>query len=382
MYRNNFRRRQPSRRHQPKSFNPVHLINRAGPSRQLEVTPITHAFADFKLEPRLMQNIQQKGYPTPTPIQDQTIQPILDRRDLVGIANTGTGKTAAFLIPLINLSIKSGREKILIITPTRELAGQIQQEFVSLAASFPIASALVIGGVNISRQINRLRSQPAFVIGTPGRIKDLLMRRALNLTQFSVIVLDEVDRMLDMGFIKDIDYIITGLPANRQSLFFSATIEGAARQIMTRFLRQPIMVSVKQTDFISNVKQEIVRVEGKNKIELLRDLLIRPGFDKVLVFGRTKWGMEKLHRALGEMGIRAVTIHSNKSQNQRQNALKQFKAGQVKVMLATDVAQRGLDIDNVTHVINFDLPETQEDYIHRIGRTGRANKQGIALTFV
>lgn len=207
-------------------------------------------------------------------------------------------------------------------------------------------------------------------------------RRLLNLNAFTTIVLDEVDRMLDMGFIHDIKHLIAFFPQKRQSLFFSATIEGKVRQVMQQFLKQPVIISVKTGHTTANVKQEIVKLNRRNKIEVLHDLLIQGGFDRVLVFGRTKWGMEKLSKELVKRGFRATAIHGNKSQNQRQRALRQFKTGQVKILLATDVAQRGLDIDNVTHVINFDLPESEDDYIHRIGRTGRADKKGLAITLI
>jgi len=234
----------------------------------------------------------------------------------------------------------------------------------------------------MNKQIQRLRRNPQFVIGTPGRLKDLEQRHILNLRAFTIIVLDEVDRMLDMGFIHDVQHLISFLSDNRQSLFFSATIEGKVKQVMARFLKNPAIVSVKTSIVAKNVNQEIVRISGRNKVDVLHDLLIKKGFDKVLVFGRTKWGIEKLAKNLIQRGFKATAIHGNKSQNQRQRALRQFKNGQVKVLLATDVAQRGLDIDSVTHVINFDLPETQEDYIHRIGRTARVDKKGVAITLM
>jgi len=383
-----FRGRRPSRpfrgRRQPRSFNPSFLINRTQgqENTKLDVVKIEHEFTDFQIERKIQINIKNKGYLTPTPIQDKAIPLIIENKDVVGIANTGTGKTAAFLIPLINKVFKNKHEKVLIITPTRELAAQIEQEFIAIARGLRIFSALCIGGVGMNRQISRLRQRPQFVIGTPGRLKDLQERRVLNLRGFTAIVLDEVDRMLDMGFIHDIKHLISFLPEKRQSLFFSATIEGKVREIMTRFLRNPTIISVKTRDVVDNVNQQIVRISGKNKIDVLHDLLIKEGFDKVLVFGRTKWSMEKLAKTLIQRGFKVTTIHGNKTQNQRQKALAQFKKGEVKILLATDVAQRGLDIKDVTHVINFDLPETQEDYIHRIGRTARADKKGIAITLL
>ncbi|MCX6816342.1 MAG: DEAD/DEAH box helicase [Candidatus Beckwithbacteria bacterium] len=343
---------------------------------------IKHDFADFPVTDQIKLNAKNKGYLIPTPIQDQVIPLVIAGQDVVGVANTGTGKTAAFLIPLIDKVYKNNHDKVLVITPTRELATQIEAEFVTLARNLRLYSALCIGGAAMGQQIKHLRQNPQFVIGTPGRLKDLQKRRILQLSNFTIFVLDEVDRMLDMGFIHDIQHLISFLPQKRQSLFFSATIEGKVKDVMAGFLRNPVIISVKTGAVADNVNQEIVRLNGRNKIDVLHDLLIKPGFDRVLVFGRTKWSMEKLARTLIERGFKATAIHGNKTQGQREKALRQFKNGEVKILLATDVAQRGLDIANVTHVINFDLPETQDDYIHRIGRTGRADKQGIAITLV
>jgi len=376
-------KRRPFRgRRRPRSFDPLFLINKSKTEAKLGTVTIKNDFADFKVEKIIKLNIKNKGYSTPTPIQDKAIPLIIKGQDVVGVANTGTGKTAAFLIPLIDKVFKNRNEKVLVITPTRELAAQIEQEFIAIAKGLRIYSTLCIGGVGINRQIQRLRRNPQFVIGTPGRLKDLEQRRILNLRAFTTIVLDEVDRMLDMGFIHDVQHLISFLSDNRQSLFFSATIEGKAKQVMTRFLKNPAIVSVKTGTVADNVNQEIVRISGKNKVDVLHNLLIKDGFDRVLVFGRTKWGMEKLAKTLIQRGFKATAIHGNKTQNQRQRALRQFKKGEVKILLATDVAQRGLDIKDVTHVINFDLPETQEDYIHRIGRTGRVDKKGLAITLM
>jgi len=369
-------------RRQPRSFNPSLLIQQLRGQSRLEVVAIKNDFAAFPIVEQIKANIKSKGYLIPTPIQDKVIPLIINNQDVVGVANTGTGKTAAFLIPLINKVFKNRNEKVLIITPTRELAAQIETEFIALARNLNMYSVLCIGGVSMNRQIQRLRQRSNFVIGTPGRLKDLEQRRVLKLRSFTTIVLDEVDRMLDMGFIQDVQYLISFLPDRKQSLFFSATIEGKVREVMAGFLRNPVIVSVKTRDMADNVNHEVVRIAGRNKIDVLHDLLNKPGFDKVLVFGRTKWSMEKLARTLIDRGFKATAIHSNKTQSQRQKALTQFKNGTVKILLATDVAQRGLDIDNVTHVINFDLPETQTDYIHRIGRTGRVDKKGVAISLV
>ena len=233
------------------------------------------------------------------------------------------------------------------------------------------------------RQTQELRHNPHFVIGTPGRVKDLIQQRKLNLEMFQNIVLDEVDRMVDIGFITDIKYFISMLPKKRQSLFFSATVSGEAGEILKRFVVNPVTISVKQSDNVDKIDQNIVELQnGYSKIDMLHNLLVKEGFDKVLIFGQTKWGIEKLTKNLIERGIKVAAIHGNKSLGQRTRALEMFKRSEIQILLATDVASRGLDIDNVTHVINYDAPESQEDYIHRIGRTGRAGKRGVALTFV
>lgn len=373
-----YRRRQT----QPKTFDPRILIHPRQPLPAAPEYPIKHRFSDFHLHQTINDNIVRRGYPAPTPIQDQVIKPIMAGKDVVGVSQTGTGKTAGFLLPLIDKLTRSGTSRVLVITPIRELAVQIRDEFAEFARGLDLASALIIGGVNLDRQVRSLTRRPAIVIGTPGRLKDLARRRKINLNEFSVVVLDEVDRMLDMGFIRDVKDLIGRLPRYRQSLFFSATIEGKAREVMQVFLHQPVIIRTQSQPITAKVNQTIVNLNGRNKITVLAELLRRPGYDKVLVFGRTKWGIEKLNHELSRRGLRALTIHSNKNQNQRQRALNQFKAGQVKILLATDVAQRGLDIDSVSHVINYDLPQTREDYIHRIGRTGRANKTGVAITLI
>ena len=245
-----------------------------------------------------------------------------------------------------------------------------------------IYSSLVIGGANIHRQIGDLRRHPSVVIGTPGRLKDLIERRHLHLEDFGIFVLDEVDLMVDIGFIRDIKYFVSLLPKKRQSLFFSATISPKVREILKDFVRDPVTVSVKAQNTPDTIDQDVVKVNGVNKVDKLHDLLNQDELEKVLIFGRTKYGIEKLDRLLTARGFKVGSIHGNKSQSQRQKMLKKFKTDDIKILLATDVASRGLDIDNVSHVINYDLPENYDDYVHRIGRTGRANKAGKALTFV
>lgn len=343
----------------------------------------SNSFADFKIAEELKKNITEKGYTTPTEIQDQAIPVILEGHDVVGLANTGTGKTAAFLLPLINKVFNSPNEKVLIIAPTRELAVQINDELIAFTKGMKIFSVLCIGGVSIRGQIQKLRNiRPEFVIGTPGRLRDLENQRKLNYFDYNNIVLDEVDRMLDMGFIRDIKYIIGKLPRERHSLFFSATIPVQAQTIMQQFLKNPVTISIQAQKTAENVNQDIINTRGKQKIDVLSDLLAQDGFDKVMLFGRTKWGIEKLSKTLLDRGFKVASIHGNKNQSQRQRALEEFKANKIQVLLATDIASRGIDVPDVTHVINYDMPESYEDYIHRIGRTGRASKFGTALTFV
>jgi superfamily II DNA/RNA helicase len=348
-----------------------------------EVNTMHNSFEAFHLSTLLLQNIIRKGYTLPTPIQDKAIPAILKGQDVTGIANTGKGKTAAFLIPLINRVIYNPSERVLIIAPTRELAIQIQEELKVFSQNLHIHAILLIGGMSMHRQKGDLKQNPQFVIGTPGRIKDLLKEKSFSLSSFSTVVLDEADRMVDIGFINDIKYFISLLPHNRQSLFFSATIDGKVKEILHSFVHDPVFISVKQQDTAENIDQAVIEIPvGHRKIDKLHDLLAQEAFAKVLIFGRTKWGVQKLTIQLAERGFRVAAIHGNKNQNQRQRALQQFKRGEIQVLLATDVASRGLDIQDVSHVINYDMPATMEDYIHRIGRTGRADKRGKALTFI
>ena len=366
-----------------KKLNPSLFIKKADEGGFEEEFVSKISFSEFNIDEKLKRNILDHGYTTPTAIQEQAIPPIILGRDLIGIANTGTGKTAAFLISLINKCYLDHNQRVLIVTPTRELAVQIGDEFKIFAKGTGLEMVVAIGGTNLHRQTQALRHSPQFVIGTPGRLKDLIQRRNINLALFQNIVLDEVDRMVDIGFIHDIKYIVSLLPRKRQSLFFSATVDRKTDEILQSFVTDPVTVSVKQQETAENVEQDIIRINrGMQKIDVLHDLLIKPEFNKVLIFGRTKWGMEKLSKALSERGFRAMAIHGNKSQNQRQRALQEFKSDNLQVLIATDIASRGIDIEDVSHVINYDAPSSYDDYVHRIGRTGRAGKKGVALTFV
>lgn len=364
-------------------IDPSRFINKAVITEETEHFVPDHSFSDFHIDASLKRAITDKGYTTPTPIQDRSIPHILRGADVVGIANTGTGKTGAFLIPLIDKVLRNRTESILIIVPTRELALQINEELLGFTRHLRIASVCAFGGSNINRQIDALRRHQHFVIGTPGRLKDLIERRRLNLSAIRTVVLDEADRMLDMGFIHDMRSILGGMPTERQTLFFSATLSSMIEKIIHEFLKEPVRISVKTRDTSKNVDQDVVYVpRGTDKFVILSGLVKDPAYGRVLVFGRTKHGVEKLAKQLVRAGIPADSIHGNKNNNQRQHALRRFKDGSVRVLVATDVAARGLDISDVSHVINYDIPSTYDDYVHRIGRTGRGDKKGIALTLV
>lgn len=380
-YRSSRSRNRGRYRNKGASLNPLMFVRKAVNFVEAPYVAVNN-FSDFPLHEKVQKNILARGFKKPTPIQDQAILAVVEGKDLVGIANTGTGKTAVFLLPLITKVSKNRNQKVLIITPTRELAVQIQDEFKLFSLGMGIFSTLCIGGASLPAQTRQLERRPNFVIGTPGRIKDLENRRVLNLRQYENVVLDEVDRMLDMGFVHDVRQIISFLPKNRQSLFFSATIPEAIKGVMQSFLVNPVTVSVKTGPTAQNVDQDVIRIQGKNKVEILHDLLIKEEFRKVLVFGRTKRGVNKLQTNLTQRGFKSAVIHGNKSQNQRLRALRMLKNNQVQILLATDVASRGLDIEDITHVINYDAPGSYNDYVHRIGRTGRAGKKGVALTFV
>lgn len=348
-----------------------------------EIYQSKNTFSDFKIDHKLKLNLLDRKYNSPTPIQDQSIPYVLEGRDLIGIANTGTGKTVAFLIPLLNKVVRDRTQKVLIVAPTRELASQIRDEFYLFSKGLGIFSALCIGGENINRQKQELRRNPNFIIGTPGRLLDHVDSRSLNLSDCKSVVLDEADHMVDIGFLKDIKYLISLLPNNRQSLFFSATIDGKVREVLNSFVKDAVTISVKTRETAVNVKQEVIKVDSPNKkIEQLNELLVKQEFDKVLIFGRTKHGVQKLSDELMHRGFKADCIHGNKRQSQRLKTLDKFKRSQIDILIATDVAARGLDIPNVSHVINYDAPESYQTYIHRIGRTGRADKKGVAITFV
>ncbi len=341
-----------------------------------------HTFNNFGLDKALSDTIAGMGIVTPSAIQDQVIPYILQGHDVVGLAQTGTGKTAAFLVPVIQKTLHERGRQTLILTPTRELAIQVEQELRLLTPRMNIYSTVCVGGMNIRPQISGLRRKNHFIIGTPGRVQDLIDRGHIKPGAITTVIFDEADRMLDMGFIHDMKKILKDIPDERETLFFSATMSKSVEGLVKDFLRDPITVSVRKTDITNSITQDVVRYEHHNKFDTLTNLLKTEAFTRVIVFGAMKHSVEKLSQELIHAGIKADAIHGNKSHIQRQRALKNFKDGRVQVLVATDVAARGIHVDDVSHVINYDLPGTYEDYVHRIGRTGRSDKQGKALTFV
>lgn len=369
------------------TFNPSQFINKNPIDVIEEVYTPKNTFNTFGLSETLVGAIAKLGLKTPTPIQDQIIPEILKGHDVIGLAETGTGKTAAFLIPILEETLKdkakNKNRQTLILAPTRELAIQINEELYKLSRGLGIYSTICVGGMSIIPQIKSLRRTNHFIIGTPGRVLDLIKRKNLKPENTTTVVLDEADRMLDMGFINDMRTILSSTPKDRETLFFSATMSSGAKKLVNDFLRDPIIISVKKKDVTDSIAQDVIRYNHHDKFDTLVSLLKNTEFKRVLIFGSMKHSVEKLSKQLSmEAGVTADSIHGNKSHGQRQRSLKRFKKGEVRVLVATDVAARGIHIDDVTHVINYDLPTTFEDYVHRIGRTGRGTKHGKALTFV
>lgn len=346
-----------------------------------EVYQPTHTFEDFAINSHIKANLAGLGYTIPTPIQDQAIPVALSGQDVIGLANTGTGKTAAFGVPILNRLVAEQHSKVLIMAPTRELAQQIEAEFRQIALGSGLRGAVLIGGTSMSPQVRDLRANPRIVIGTPGRIKDHLERRNLNLATFNIVVLDEVDRMLDMGFVNDIRTIFGQTAHDRQSYFFSATMDDRVNRLIQDFAAGAVTISVKSGLTADNINQDMVRyATPTEKMDKLHSALLAS--EKVIIFDETKRNVEKLGKELVSRGFKADSIHGGKNQGQRQRALKRFKDNEINVLVATNVAARGIDVIDVTHVINYSLPQTYDDYIHRIGRAGRAGRIGHALTFV
>ncbi len=363
-------------------MNPSLFIKKATEIVTIEEQTTIHSFEDFGLNPSLLENIKAKNFTKPTQIQDQAIESIMDGRDLLGIADTGTGKTAAFAIPLINSILENPNQQILIMAPTRELAMQIKQDIRSFTPGLRVYLALAIGGSFLREQIMDIRRGPHFIVGTPGRIKDLGERRVINFSKITTLVLDEVDRMLDMGFIADIKSIVDQTPKDRQTLFFSATIDRKIEGLIGSFLRDPVSISLKNMNPSIHVEQDVVRVPRHLKEEKLHEMMSKPEFKKVLVFGATQRIVEQLSTSLSQKGFKAQSLHGGKPQNKRTQVIRAYRENIFNILIATDVAARGLDISDISHVINYDQPNNFDDYTHRIGRTGRGDAKGYALTFV
>ncbi len=333
----------------------------------------------------IINNLIKKGYETPTQIQEKTLEPLMEGRNLVGIAHTGTGKTGAFLIPLINnLLNKKPASQVLVVAPTRELAVQTNNEFQSIAAGLKLYSNCLIGGTSVYADVRKLKKPSHFIIGTPGRLNDMVRQGAIKLKDFNTIVLDEFDRLLDMGFSQEINQLVDGMVNRRQTILFAATNDNSQKQIIDKLATDLVEVKVSNgSSTVDTVDQDIVRIkEGEKKLEILLDMIRDESFEKVLVFAETKRWVSRICKHLRQSGVKADEIHSDKSQNYRSKALNSFKKQNIQVLVATDVASRGLDISQVSHVINYQQPNNMESYIHRIGRTGRAGKSGKAITFV
>lgn len=342
-----------------------------------------HVFTDFGIADMLSTNLTAKGLIKPSAIQDQAIPVALEGKDVIGIASTGTGKTAAFLIPLINKLVADPDHKIMVLTPTRELALQVEAEFIAFTRGMKLFSVSCVGGAPIMRQIKELELGVHAVIGTPGRVKDLIERGKINMNYFESIVLDEADRMLDMGFIDDMRSILGMMPKEKQGLFFSATFSPDIKRLCNDFLNDPITISIKSRDTASSVMQDVVRASGDNdKIEALHDILSKPEYSKVLIFREMKRHVDDLATELTKRGFKALALHGDMHNRERERAVKALATGKVQVVIATDVAARGLDINDISLVVNYDIPNNYDTYVHRIGRTGRGTKLGHALTFV
>jgi ATP-dependent RNA helicase RhlE len=344
------------------------------------------SFQDLGLDPRLLSALAREGYTQPTPIQQQAIPAVLSGRDLLAAAQTGTGKTAAFTLPLLHrfgAAPKQKAPRALILTPTRELAAQVAESVRVYGSDMPLRAVVIFGGVSINPQIDALRAGVDVVVATPGRLLDHLGQKTVDLSRIEVLVLDEADRMLDMGFIHDIRRVLTHLPKARQNLMFSATFSQDIRKLAEGLLQNPLTIDIApRNSTAENVEQRVVWVDKSRKADLLAYLISGGDWKQTLVFTRTKHGANRLAEKLIKWGISSAALHGNKSQNARTRALAALKSGEIRVLVATDIAARGLDIDGLPHVVNFELPNVPEDYVHRIGRTGRAGAAGEAISLV
>ena len=352
----------------------------------VETETTVAGFEVFDLGKRINRAIAEAGYKSPRPIQAESIQPILDGRDILGLAQTGTGKTAAFVLPILHRLLKGGRPgifpRILVISPTRELTNQIHGEFEALGQYTGVKSMTVFGGVGVNPQMRALRNQPDVVVACPGRLLDLISRGSVRLSGVEVLVLDEADHMFDMGFLPDVRKVISYLPKRRQNLLFSATMPKEIRHLTQEVLTDPVVVELNHHAPVETIEHKLYPVHPTRKGDLLQHMVCEPDFRSAIVFTRTKYRAKNLAKKLGRDGHRAVALQGNMSQPQRDRAMAGFKDGTFEILVATDIAARGIDVAGVSHVINFDIPGTPEAYMHRIGRTGRSEQEGKACTFV
>jgi len=352
-------------------------------------TPLLTSFQDFGLADAIMRALKEENYHTPTPIQVQTIPLAMSGRDVIGIAQTGTGKTASFALPILHRLLENRirpqpkTPRVLVLSPTRELSGQILDSFNAYGRHIRLTSTLAIGGVPMGRQVRALMQGVEVLVATPGRLLDLVQGNAVKLNQVEFLVLDEADRMLDMGFINDIRKIVAKLPIRRQTLFFSATMPKDIAELADSMLRDPARVAVTPvSSTVERISQRVIQVDHTAKGNVLAQILKDEQVNRALVFTRTKHGADKVVKGLERAGIPAQAIHGNKSQNHRERTLAAFRSGEIRTLVATDIAARGIDVDGVSHVVNFDLPNVSETYVHRIGRTARAGAEGVAISLV
>ncbi len=383
-FRNKQRPVRQGRGQKKSTLDPALLVKKAT-QKAIKNYQSERLIADLPISPNLKECLISKGFKRPTEIQDRTLESLLDKRDLLGIAQTGTGKTGAFLIPIIEHLLDHKQKNFaLVMVPTRELAIQVEEEFQTMSKGLGLFSSCFIGGTNINKNIAALRRAGHVIIGTPGRLLDLANRKNLDFSRFNTLVLDEFDRMLDMGFVHDVKRIMGMMHKRKHTLLFSATIDKDQEKLISGILTNPVTVKVSTGNTTGDhIDQDIIRLKsGEDKFEVLLQMVSDKAFQKVLLFEETKHKANRLCGKLNKAGILSDQIHGNKSQNARQRALTSFKQGKIRVLVATDVAARGIDVSDVTHVINYQVPMTFDSYIHRIGRTGRAGKTGMAFTFV
>ncbi|RNL87130.1 DEAD/DEAH box helicase [Sinomicrobium pectinilyticum] len=380
----NTRRPQPNKR-AASTLSPHVLLRHAEIAGGTPASYVSEqSYADMDLHPALKSNLLKKGYKKPTEIQEKTIENLVHGHNMIGVASTGTGKTGAFLIPIVQQLLTTDNTTYLIVVPTRELALQVREEFDELSRGLRFSATCFIGGTSVGKDLVKARKKSHLIVGTPGRLIDMINQRALSLKGITGLVLDEFDRMLDMGFVNDVKTIVSLMHSRKQTMLFSATVKPSQEALIRGLVENPIKITASSgAESSNNVKQSMIKIrDGENKFDVLYNLLREDSFKKVILFAETKRTVDKINKQLIKTGINSDVIHGNKSQNYRSKAIQSFKSGKIRVLVATDVASRGIDVDNVTHVINYQIPQTLDSYIHRIGRTGRAGKTGMAYTFI